>query len=673
MYCRYCGQRMEEGTVYCGKCGFRLQDINPDFVHAIKKWKNGDGEGFREIYDGTYNHVYSRAKCIMQEEQEALDLLQEVYLVLYGKMDSLENDSDLFEWVTSITYRQGMGRLNRETTEIILTENGGETFEHILSDETMWEEIADKEQNANILRQCIEKLSEVQRLTVLAYYYEELKVEEIVELTESSMEIVKSRLCLALKNLKASMEEREQKQGCKPYVFTESVLILALDMMLDEGVLSEESADTLYTKVCVRAGIKGTKKGLVYHLFGSTWKRAVIAIIGVTIVITTGFFAWKAGDQTEKQPPARQNVVEDSEEDEDETQTQNTAEMEKIEEPEVQEPEVEVPDYYWDYKAAYEPIVQEMQGLYGEANFNYLDYSLYDMDGDGVSELIIQSGMNQMELLWNVYSYDIETGEEYQVGYFSGRHSRLCLPEGGGTGIVSVYGFQNEQEVRRIQMTSDKTLAITTIDPMRMLEDGEEFYKGAGDLQVSTADNLDLLNTTHGEDIRLDTGYQTADGKEIYMLHQNVIASSVFQEEGYNYSVNNLSDGDPGTCWAEGAEGHGEKEALVIYGDTDEKPIEAEGLAIMPGFCASEELYRKNGVPIKITISYNDKVITQSLEKQFLNPSKMQKEMIYIDFGECVQMDHCTIIIEEVREGSRYQDASISEMYLYTTKGNGES
>lgn len=418
---------------------------------------------------------------------------------------------------------------------------------------------------------------------------------------------------------------------------------------------------------------KGASDTLLYHLFGSTWKRAVIAIICLTIVITAGFLVWKLGDQPEKRLPAQQNIVDDNEKAKDEKQAKNTEKTDEIEvqETKVQEmevSEVEVPDYYWDYKAAYEPIVQEMQGLYGEANFNYLEYSLYDMDGDGVSELIIQSGMNQMELLWNVYSYDIETGEEYQVGYFSGRHSRLCLPEGGGTGIVSVYGFQNEQEVRRIQVTRDKTLAITTIDPTRMLEDGEEFYKGAGDLQVSTADNLDLLNTTHGEDVKLDTGYQTADGKEIYMLHQNVIASSVFQEEGYNYSVNNLSDGDPGTCWAEGAEGHGEKEALVIYSDTGEKPIEAEGLAIMPGFCASEELYQKNGVPIKITISYNDKVITQSLEKQSLDPNKMQEEMIYIEFGECVQMEHCTIIIEEVREGSRYQDTSISEMYLYTTK-----
>lgn len=142
-----------------------------------------------------------------------------------------------------------------------------------------------------------------------------------------------------------------------------------------------------------------------------------------------------------------------------------------------------------------------------------------------------------------------------------------------------------------------------------------------------------------------------------------VTASSVLQQEGYYYGVENLTDGNAATCWAEGSPGDGEGESILF---TSRQPQTVEGLAILPGYLKSEDLYGKNGKPLEIWISSGYKTWRKNVLTGFWpNYHNPQRSMIYVDFDEAIDMDTCKVTISQAQPGGSYDDLCISEMYLY--------
>lgn len=153
-------------------------------------------------------------------------------------------------------------------------------------------------------------------------------------------------------------------------------------------------------------------------------------------------------------------------------------------------------------------------------------------------------------------------------------------------------------------------------------------------------------------------------GEEIYMADFTVSASSVLKESGYNYEAENLKDLDASTCWADGVAGNGTNESILF---TSSQKQTVRGLAILPGFCASADLYAKNGAPIAFHIEYGEESMDFSYVDRELpfHSENPFDGMIYIDFGETVEISECKVTITDVRDGNKYDDCCITEMFLY--------
>ncbi len=153
-------------------------------------------------------------------------------------------------------------------------------------------------------------------------------------------------------------------------------------------------------------------------------------------------------------------------------------------------------------------------------------------------------------------------------------------------------------------------------------------------------------------------------GEEIYMADFTVSASSVLKESGYNYETENLTDLDASTCWADGVAGNGTNESILF---TSSQKQAVRGLAVLPGFCASADLYAKNGAPIAFHIEYGEESMDFSYVDRELpfHSENPFDGMIYIDFGETVEISECKVTITDVRDGNKYDDCCITEMFLY--------
>lgn len=226
---------------------------------AIEQMKCGEEKGFNTVYSATYNRVYFRAKQIMKKEEDAQDLTQIVFTEAYKNIHTLQAVEALYGWLDGITYNQGM-KIYRKQKDVLLTEEAEGMFEEMESNDisSMPELTADQKATAEIIKGIIEELPELQKTAVVAYYFDGLKVEQIAEMMECSVNTVKSRLNYARKYIKKRVEEKEKEEGYRLHVFGLPVLWYALKKLAEETSLSVYAAEKVYGEACANVGLEAT-------------------------------------------------------------------------------------------------------------------------------------------------------------------------------------------------------------------------------------------------------------------------------------------------------------------------------------------------------------------------------------------------------------------------------
>ncbi len=234
-------------------------EIDPKLKSAVEKLKSGDAEGFNEVYSKTYNYVYFRAKQIMKNEDDAMDLMQIVYMEAYKSISGLEAPESIYSWLSSITFRQGM-KIFQKKKEILLDEDFENIFDSIeTSDNDSRPELSyEKKEEQKLLADLIDSLPEVQRATVVAFYYDNIKIEEIAEVMDCSVGTVKSRLSYARQALKKKLEASgKSRAGKGAMALTGAMIFGAVQLMSEETVLAAPMAAGAFANICSGLGIAG--------------------------------------------------------------------------------------------------------------------------------------------------------------------------------------------------------------------------------------------------------------------------------------------------------------------------------------------------------------------------------------------------------------------------------
>ena len=230
--------------------------VDKELVQALNKAVAGEEEGFNIIYQRTYSYVYARCRMIMKNEDDAQELLQETYLQAYRSLDKLENVNGIFAWIGAIAYNQGM-KVFRKKKEVLLDEDGQGLFEvqETADVSTLPGHEMELKETADIVKDIIEELPDVQRAVITAYYYDEMSVSKIAGLMGTSTGTIKSRLNYARKHIQESVEAKEKQMGIKLHSVSIPVLILALQGKANAMSMPAEIAEANYAAICSESGI----------------------------------------------------------------------------------------------------------------------------------------------------------------------------------------------------------------------------------------------------------------------------------------------------------------------------------------------------------------------------------------------------------------------------------
>ena len=297
--------------------------IANELLTAIEQMKEGKEEGFAVVYSQTYNYVYSKAKYLMKSEEDALDLTQETYVQAYKGISGIDNPENIYAWLGGIVYRQGMKIFNKKK-ELLVEQEQDYIFEDVASNEATPEENAEQNATRQVVRGIIEELPELQRMAVMAFYFDNMKIDAIAQMCDCSSNTIKSRLNYAKKYLKEKVVEHEKKNNYKLYSVTPAVLYLVFKDMFGSAdyKMSHYAVQEVYGSACGKLKIQpksiaGNKAVVSKAATKAATKVGVstfgtkAAMIATAVIVTVGAGAAIVHTlNKDKEVPPNTNVVE---------------------------------------------------------------------------------------------------------------------------------------------------------------------------------------------------------------------------------------------------------------------------------------------------------------------------------------------------------------------------
>ena len=148
-----------------------------------------------EIIDKYADMVYRIALTQMKNVDDAQDIFQEVFLRLVKHMDQLETEEHIKAWLIRVT-------INCSKTNLMSAWR-----KHTVALEEEQNQIAFETKEQSDLYEQIQKLQKKYRTVLYLFYYEELSVREISEITNQKETTIKSQLSRARNMLKDQLEK----------------------------------------------------------------------------------------------------------------------------------------------------------------------------------------------------------------------------------------------------------------------------------------------------------------------------------------------------------------------------------------------------------------------------------------------------------------------------------
>lgn len=166
----------------------------------INKVINGDASAFAYLVDTYKNMVFSLAYKMTKNKEEAEEVTQDTFIKAFKNLSNFKGDSKFSTWLYRICYHTTLDAIKKNKKNNYTFEINEVTYNQIQSVETILQGIERKERSV-IMDKCLMKLPDEERSILWMFYYDELSLKEIIEVTNLSEANLKVKLHRARKKL----------------------------------------------------------------------------------------------------------------------------------------------------------------------------------------------------------------------------------------------------------------------------------------------------------------------------------------------------------------------------------------------------------------------------------------------------------------------------------------
>lgn len=182
----------------------------------INKVINGDASAFAYLVDTYKNMVFSLAYKMTKNKEEAEEVSQDTFIKAFKNLSNFKGDSKFSTWLYRICYHTTLDAIKKNKKNNYTFEINEVTYNQIQSVETILQGIERKERSV-IMDKCLMKLADEERSILWMFYYDELSLKEIIEVTNLSEANLKVKLHRARKKLLTIVEKNIEPEMIENY------------------------------------------------------------------------------------------------------------------------------------------------------------------------------------------------------------------------------------------------------------------------------------------------------------------------------------------------------------------------------------------------------------------------------------------------------------------------
>ena len=181
----------------------KIDDLDILTKFAVPETRNF---AFNQLVRTYQQKVYWHIRKMVIDHDDADDLTQETFIKVWKALDNFKGDSQLFTWIYRIATNECLNHLAKKKRRFFLPIND------------ITEELSNKIDDSNLisgdeiqlkLQKALLTLPDKQRLVFNMKYYDEMKYEEISEITGTSVGALKASYHLAVKKVEEHLKQSE--------------------------------------------------------------------------------------------------------------------------------------------------------------------------------------------------------------------------------------------------------------------------------------------------------------------------------------------------------------------------------------------------------------------------------------------------------------------------------
>ena len=196
----------------------KVDESQCDESRLISLLKQGDEGAFRVLIRQYQRKLFSVAYGITLDKEESLEIVQEVFLKVYLKIQKFREEASLSTWLHRITINQCRNWRKKWRRKFGLqhhlpAKDDDADKPEMGSDEVSPDILYEKKELGKIFRKCLRDLPEKYRIVFMLKEVEGHSYEEIARILKIKQGTVSSRLFYARKKLKGLIQKYENEKG----------------------------------------------------------------------------------------------------------------------------------------------------------------------------------------------------------------------------------------------------------------------------------------------------------------------------------------------------------------------------------------------------------------------------------------------------------------------------